>query len=68
MWTNERLATATVQVNAIENAARVEADGGEEAERAAALAVTRQAGSLRRALEQWIVARATNGAKESLGG
>lgn len=61
--TDEQLAAACVEAGAIEVAARAAWDAIAQAEDAseyqAAMGVVRQAGALRRALEVWIVARAT---------
>jgi hypothetical protein len=59
---DEALAVAAVRANEIEldALAHAEACGSE---REIAVAVRRQAGSLRRLLEQWIVARATRAAR-----
>lgn len=61
--TDKALASAAVEVQALEVTARAawdalaaQADGVEQQ---AAMTATRQAGALRRALEQWIVVRAT---------
>lgn len=59
--TDRELATYTVEVNHVELLARASVDTGADslAERDVALATVRQAVALRRALESWIVQRAT---------
>ena len=58
--TNERIATLAVEANAIEREVRTAASGAEEQDdQAMATAVLRQTIALRKALEAWIVSRAT---------
>lgn len=61
--TDDALAAAAVSVGTLEREARAAwdalADGHDGHEYQAAMGVVRQAGALRRALETWIVSRAT---------
>lgn len=61
--TDAALATATVTVNEIERQVRARLVESQGDERQAAQAAMRQAVALRRALEAWIVQRATTGAR-----
>lgn len=61
--TDADLARATVEVNEIERRTRAVFAEGQGEERQAAQAAIRQAVALRRALEAWIVQRATTGAR-----
>lgn len=62
--TDRELAERTVQVNRVELAARAHMAESAGDEREAAQAVLRLAAPLRRALEQWIVTRATRAQRE----
>jgi hypothetical protein len=64
--TDRELAERTVQVNQIELAARalLASDVSGPSERASAQDTLRQAVALRRALERWIVSRATSTATQ----